>query len=75
MDEYDAVLSKAKAAYYDRIREASQKGVLAGLMTMMGNPFRDPDSAAFPRKNWHDTLPMLPSMSLPAVQGKGLTTS
>lgn len=43
LDEYDAEVSKAKVAYTDRIREASQKGALAGLLTMMGNPFHDPE--------------------------------
>lgn len=43
LDEFDAVVRRAQAAYYDRIREASKQGVLAGLLTMMGDPFRDPD--------------------------------
>lgn len=43
MDEHDAAVSRAKDAYIDKIREASQKGALAGLLTMMGNPFHDPE--------------------------------
>ena len=41
MDEYDAVVRNAKAAYYDKIRESTKDGPLAGLLTMMSNPFQD----------------------------------
>ncbi len=43
LDEFDAVVGKAKDAYYDEIRESSKQGALVGLLTMMRNPFREPD--------------------------------
>lgn len=43
MNEYDAVVNKAKTAYYENIREVSRNGALTGLLTMMGDPFHDPE--------------------------------
>lgn len=43
MDEFDEVVSKAKAAYYAQIRETAKQGALVGLLSMMSHPFRAPD--------------------------------
>jgi len=43
MNEYDTVVRNAKTAYYEKIREVSKEGPLAGLITMMRNPFQDPN--------------------------------
>lgn len=43
LDEFDTVVGQAKDAYYDKIRESSKQGALVGLLTMMRNPFHEPD--------------------------------
>lgn len=61
----ETTMLRAKKEYDDHIQELSPRGISAALLTMMGNPFKEPEFRAIQQEEL--ARRMQRSMSLPAT--------